>query len=494
IPEALQAALKAVVASSTDKRAQKLIADILSHPGGIDELYRQAPPNEKAPTAYAFLAMACKDHSALTTSATLLREAIRIQRRKGRVADGNIHNHVLNLAHVLEANGEFGAALQLMGEHLQLVANTPGATSGLVTADDYGGIINVLLEDGSLPAAWSNPQRKQISIWFPPVLDTSLRVVWHPTSAGTGTNEGYATVESLDGASSEDAQRGTLDLSKDLDLLAITFTIVKILFVQGNLEAIPSLVRAIELIRRRAKTPLHSTNIRNEHAYYMCICQVLSAMQDPLTPLRYSPFSTAIMDAKPLYVVGDSHSLSSAWTVISFGGENRIIVPKLVTGLKQYHLRSESDFYTKESFNKTIASIPAGAEVIFLVGEIDCREGLLVAVERDVYQSVEEGMEATVAIFKGVLTALIKKKKFKAYIHPILPVLDVTRSIVTTFNMQYERSVAGLQGCTWLDFYSSMLSNDGQHLKEEWQLDGTHVHPSYVALIERCLNQGLEGS
>ena len=54
-------------------------------------------------------------------------------------------------------------------------------------------------------------------------------------------------------------------------------------------------------------------------------------------------------------------------------------------------------------------------QVVFLIGEIDCREGLLVAVERDVYRSIEEGMDATLDIFKDVLKAVIKKRKFKVY-------------------------------------------------------------------------------
>jgi hypothetical protein len=52
-------------------------------------------------------------------------------------------------------------------------------------------------------------------------------------------------------------------------------------------------------------------------------------------------------------------------------------------------------------------------QVIFNVGEIDCREGLLVALERDKYKSLEEGMETVVNIFVLVLQELIKKRKFK---------------------------------------------------------------------------------
>lgn len=48
-----------------------------------------------------------------------------------------------------------------------------------------------------------------------------------------------------------------------------------------------------------------------------------------------------------------------------------------------------------------------------MIGEIDCREGLLVAVERDRYASLIEGIEFTVDIFIAALTKLIAVKKIK---------------------------------------------------------------------------------
>jgi hypothetical protein len=51
-------------------------------------------------------------------------------------------------------------------------------------------------------------------------------------------------------------------------------------------------------------------------------------------------------------------------------------------------------------------------KVIFLIGEIDCREGLLVAVERDRYASLVEGMERTVDIFLAAIVKIIAAKKF----------------------------------------------------------------------------------
>jgi hypothetical protein len=128
--------------------------------------------------------------------------------------------------------------------------------------------------------------------------------------------------------------------------------------------------------------------------------------------------------------------------------------------------------------------------VIFNIGEIDCREGILVALERDKYKSLEEGMETVINIFIGVLQELAKKRKFKIYVHPIVPVLNETRSHVLLFNGIYKRIVnQKLKDAVWLNFENEMLLPDQSDLLPAFKLDGTHMHPTYVSLIERCLNE-----
>jgi hypothetical protein len=69
------------------------------------------------------------------------------------------------------------------------------------------------------------------------------------------------------------------------------------------------------------------------------------------------------------------------------------------------------------------------------VGEIDCREGILHAVEKDYYVSLEKAMEATIRQFvKGLITVASKKRIGRLMVHPIVPVLDETRAIVMAYN------------------------------------------------------------
>lgn len=90
----------------------------------------------------------------------------------------------------------------------------------------------------------------------------------------------------------------------------------------------------------------------------------------------------AVPAAHALYVCGDSHSLSSAWSQLADPRGPRPVLPRLVTGVKQWHLRKDGHFYPKAQFQCAVDSIPSGAEVVVLMGEIDCREGMLLAVDR----------------------------------------------------------------------------------------------------------------
>jgi hypothetical protein len=230
----------------------------------------------------------------------------------------------------------------------------------------------------------------------------------------------------------------------DLDLLAIGFTAVKLMYCEGRLTDLPPLFRVIEPARRFSKTSPHTTLIRNEHSYYQCLAKVLD-QRIFISPLLENPkiaysdpfYCPVLEDAKknPIYIVGDSHVMSPAWGIITVNGVPRLLIPRLVTGIKHWHLRKDSNFYPKLNFEFAIKNIPDGSDVIFIIGEIDCREGLLLATERDKYKSIEEGMHRTTSIFMDVLSSLVSRKKIKPYIHPVMPgYININTKLYTITN------------------------------------------------------------
>jgi lysophospholipase L1-like esterase len=109
-------------------------------------------------------------------------------------------------------------------------------------------------------------------------------------------------------------------------------------------------------------------------------------------------------------------------------------------------------------------------------------------------------MRHTVDIFVKVLVKLIKTRKFNVFIHPILPILNETRPIVVTYNDIYKEAIDKMKGAKWLDFFDEILiTNNGSHWKEEedisnihvrneLKLDGTHINPKYISILEKSIN------
>ncbi len=341
--------------------------------------------------------------------------------------------------------------------------------------------------------------------------------------------------------------------------------------MQGKLHKLGALFRVIEPTRRRSMSPIHRTTVRNEHAYYQTVAQVMAYrlscctdtdtdigtgssadndigllpldsipsqlktqflqnneliekngfMKFKVSPILKNPLSVCCDIykndyytgplAKPIYVVGDSHTVPLAWNVIRVASaingrtEHRLLVPKLVTGIKQYHLRKESDFYPKLQFANLINKLPDNSDILFVLGEIDCREGILVGVQKDAYENIRQGMEQTINHFGLILPNLLKKRKMNIFIHPVLPMLQETRGMVIEFNNYYKKHINAMNTkldddyqIKWLDFFDQLIENsDGadkgqgqgeKQLRKGLRMDGTHITPGYVALIEAAMH------
>ena len=270
------------------------------------------------------------------------------------------------------------------------------------------------------------------------------------------------------------------DLGKALDSefqqLGLLFTLVKILYVKGVLNLVKPLLPVLDKLHDGRN--LHLTLLRNEAAFYSCISHV---MKVPFTPFPENP--------EFIYFASDSHSISPAWRVINYRGKSHVIHPLLATGVKVWHVRKEGCFYPKFSLLNALKAVPNGSGVIFNIGEIDCREGLLHAVNNCKYDTLEEAIEATVDIYTGFLREQKEQHGFVTFVHPVFPVLDETRTVVLQFNAKLEDCVKKCSGLHWLNLMDDLLVNGTSEFNCEYKLDGTHVHPKYVSLLEKALEE-----
>ena len=110
--------------------------------------------------------------------------------------------------------------------------------------------------------------------------------------------------------------------------------------------------------------------------------------------------------------------------------------------------------------------------------------GLLVAIERMRYPDLESGVQHTVKIYIQTLKALASARRFTILVHPVPPVLNETRHIVSLFNRCLRDAVKAEKSLHMLDFFEQLLTPDGSALKEGLKLDGTHLHPDYTKVME----------
>ena len=132
------------------------------------------------------------------------------------------------------------------------------------------------------------------------------------------------------------------------------------------------------------------------------------------------------------------------------------------------------------NFEKVIQSIPNKSTVIFILGEIDCREGIIGSVEKCKYDSVQESIKFTADIYLNTLNNLKITREFNPIIHPVVPVIDITRIYVLSFN-DYLRQQKVIK---YLDFGDLLLENDRKDFNKKYELDGTHLSPVYLYLLE----------
>ncbi|DBA03701.1 TPA: hypothetical protein N0F65_004118 [Lagenidium giganteum] len=472
--EALSMVLRVLVGRSNDKAVRQQLVRFVRGKKGMERLKSAIPATSaSSAAAYAFIAAILKDHGALEACLVCFQQAL--------VANPSNASYALNYAHALEVSHRYDAAYACLQSFY--AANKTLSVGGIVSCAQ---VLAALDQDGWTPQSKAKDGKA-----------TAWRVEW------VAGEHGYAKVYGNGALVGKQvnvtASRRTTLAEDELDLLACFFTLVKILFLNGRLEALPRLISLLEPVR--AGRELHRTAIRNEQAYYSCIAQLMSIQNglemdgtvyalpsSQTTQGAQEPQQPVMETQKPVvYVCGDSHTLATAWRVVPIRGQETLLVPALVTGLKHWHLRSESTFYPKINFWNVLETIPRGSRVVFLFGEIDCREGIIMAVEKCKYETIEEGMAHTLGIFMDVLSTIIEKYQFEVFIHPVVPVLNETRHLVIQYNRMFKKQVDKSKLCTWLDFFDKLIVDSPEKLRPDLALDGTHLHPKYLTLLGRAM-------
>ncbi|KAI8464777.1 MAG: hypothetical protein J3K34DRAFT_525888 [Monoraphidium minutum] len=601
--DAGRVALRLLPRAPRDGRVLAALAAALRDPAGLEAVLADIGPAPSAAAALAFVAAAARDGGEPAPAAALQRAAA--ARAPAHAGHALALAHLLELSQ--DMGGAAAAALAWCRAALGGSGGGAGEEGGDGGGWEAEGMVPLVEEAEALLAALPPlpPQRLLSDAWraaapwaTPPPLQRRRAVdpfapdalggrpgggcaedrPRNPTAmvpdagggGGGGKDEGRGGGEGAGGKGAGGGGEGGSRCSDArLDALALLFTAAKALFAGGALPAAAALSRAAApaaaAAAAAAGAPLHETLIRNEAAYFGVIARLLLDHPPPPWPWtgggagggggggggRQSSGAAGgggggAEGLEPLYVLGDSHCLSAAWRHAGLGGRRRLLRPLLVTGAKIWHLRPGSCAYPKVQFEAAADLIPAGSDVICVFGEIDCREGLLAAVEKLKYDSLQDAVAALVQTYATLLIRLAGERRLSIFAHPVPPVLDATRPVVLAFNAALRAALrrgagAGAAGgapggggsggrVRWLEFADDLLEGGAPsgeqggggeegggaateggagagsdcaagggggggggaaarlRLRREYDLDGTHLAPAYLPLLQRALD------
>ena len=313
------------------------------------------------------------------------------------------------------------------------------------------------------------------------------------------------------------SERSGVDLP--LEKYALLLRLLKLLFIKGTgatLSQIASLLKFLSTIPGTLVRTLRA-DLRTDFAYYVFIRHLFRGAPYGKAMLKRNGKAAAIVaeaakrrDAlfayNPLFVVGDSHCLTYAWHKIDISSPSsshpsatpRLLVPKLVTGLKCWHMQEGYTFVTSKDLSCTMNAIKlSGArEILFSAGEIDCREGISSSVAKGVYADIDDAVRQTVNVYIDALYQMAAHYSLRIYVLPIPPPGFSGRrgETVAKFNSQIALATSKDNAVTYIHGFADTLrskesSPECPVLRSDFSADTMHLNGHVVPLMKQALQE-----
>jgi len=244
------------------------------------------------------------------------------------------------------------------------------------------------------------------------------------------------------------------------------------------------------------------------------------------TPTKHSsvpPVLTFGLPHKPIFVLGDSHVLSLAWQSICINHSSdpkvyRVLVPFPSTGVKAWHFRKETKFFTHynlcESFKRLFRCFDHDGlprTVIVSAGEIDCREGIGGSLLHGYYKNCSDAVKNTALQYLDAVSLIARKYHLQILVMPVAPHAFRSekngkalgrakrRETIHLWNEILRRELckspmSKRPNVFLLDYEEQLRVHDekssvGYVLKPSFNADYTHVNGAVVRLIEHSLQK-----
>ena len=206
---------------------------------------------------------------------------------------------------------------------------------------------------------------------------------------------------------------------------------------------------------------IHNTTVTSllNNVFAMSIPLMLQQQQQPSKSISApSPISTKLLPSpcsssffirlstssrtsatmhKPIYALGDSHVLSFGWQTIRIQNYDansdinanvntnvkyRTIIPYPVTGLKAWHTRPNTKFFTYTHLKANLNRLPSSCRTILIsAGEIDCREGIGGTLLQGYYGNCDDAVCNTVHEYVAAIQLIAIEFELQILVLPVAP-------------------------------------------------------------------------
>lgn len=287
----------------------------------------------------------------------------------------------------------------------------------------------------------------------------------------------------------------------------------------------------------------------NPSEFYVHIRDLLSMLSKPATfgesvinaiyseahshKVSSSPIPTGFsfdLPHPPIYVFGDSHVLSLAWQSICINPlsdhniHHRIFVPYPSTGIKAWHFRQSTQFFTYYNLRVSLYRLMSSTchkqqqthtiqTIVISAGEIDCREGIGGTLLQGYYETCVDAVKNTVLQYLESVSLIASEFKLQVLIMPVAPHAYRSekngkalgrakrRETMALWNdiLRKELCRSSLQGRKYhslflLDYEKKLRVDDamspvGYVLHPSYNADYTHVNSAVVRLLQDSLHE-----
>jgi tetratricopeptide (TPR) repeat protein len=201
-----------------------------------------------------------------------------------------------------------------------------------------------------------------------------------------------------------------------------------------------------------------------------------------------------------LYVIGESHCLPAANTVVSLKGKTYRIQSKIIIGCKMWHLANNQINGYKKQIETILNTIPNNAKIVLTFGEIDCRlnEGIIKfhqQTNNNLTQSIQSLSHDYIKYVTETLRPLSRSIIISGIPLPspcrqkLLSITDVQllATIIKELNSSLRTNTVN-EGFQFLDL-QQITQNDSTHFSNSSFIDDLHVTPStFIAALATKTN------